>query len=92
MKKTICMIILLLFAFLLLSGCNQSNEARVTHAKIRYFDGSCDTLEIEKWFASASGTVTLHTDTGRKIVIGANNVIIIEESKDQYENREEDWP
>ena len=83
MKKLI--VLLALFAVLaVLTGCDGSDGKRITTAKIRYFDGSMDTLEVDRWFASASGTVTLHTMEGRKVVIGANNVILIEETEEQY--------
>ena len=86
MKKLL--VLLALFAVLaLLTGCDGiSDDKRITTAKIRYFDGSMDTLEVDRWFASASGTVTLHTMEGRKVVIGANNVILIEETEEQYEH------
>lgn len=84
MKKG--MLFLLLFAIIfLLAGCNGGTSGRrITTAKIRYFDGSMDTLEVDKWYTSSSGTITLHTEEGRTVVIGANNVILIEESEEQY--------
>lgn len=91
MKKTLVLLLLFTMIFLL-AGCNgQSNEksARITTAKIRYFDGSCDTLEVESWFTSKSGAITITTTEGRKVVIGVNNIILIEETIDQYEGR--DW-
>lgn len=72
------------------TGCSGSNNTgngkRVTHARIRYFDGSMDVLEVNGWSASKSGMVTIHTTDGRRVVIGANNVILIEETKEQYEH------
>ena len=84
MKKLL--VLLALFAVLaVLTGCDGiSNDKRITTAKIRYFDGSMDTLEIDRWRASASGTITLYTAEGRTVVIGANNVILIEETEEQY--------
>ncbi len=85
MKKLLVLLVLAI-ALALLTSCSDTNTEGncITTAKIRYFDGSMDTLEVDRWFASASGTVTLHTMEGRKVVIGANNVIIIEESEEQY--------
>lgn len=87
--KKVTLLLVLLITILLLAGCSNGNEPdrrMITTAKIRYLDGSCDTLILERWYASQSGTVTLFTDEGRKVVIGANNVIIIEETEAQYEN------
>lgn len=84
MKKLL--VLLALFAVLaVLTGCDGvSDDKRIITAKIRYFDGSMDTLEIDRWRASSSGTITLYTAEGRTVVIGANNVILIEESEEQY--------
>ena len=86
--KKLLILLTLLVCLVIITGCSTltatTADKRITTAKIRYFDGSMDTLEVDRWFASASGTVTLHTMEGRKVVIGANNVIIIEESEEQY--------
>ena len=85
--KKLLMLLLLFTMIFLLAGCNgQSNEesGRITTAKVRYFDGSCDTLEVESWYASRTGTVTIYTTEGREVVIGANNIILIEETEEQY--------
>lgn len=84
MKKLI--ILLALFAVLaLLTGCDGvSDDKRITTAKIRYFDGSMDTLEIDHWRSTSPGYFVLYTAEGRTVVIGANNVILIEESEEQY--------
>ena len=85
MKKCFAVIAVLIAVLILCTGCQfGSDEKRVIHAKIRYFDGTMDTLEVDRWFTSASGTVTIHTTEGRKVVIGANNIILIEETEDQY--------
>lgn len=86
MKKHITIAIILVVILMICIGCSStsSDEKLVTHAKIRYFDGTMDTLEVDRWFASASGTVTVHTTEGRKVVIGANNIILIEETEEQY--------
>ena len=83
--KRLLVLLALMAVLALLTGCDGvTADKRIITAKIRYFDGSMDTLEVDRWFASASGTVTLHTMEGRKVVIGANNVILIEESEEQY--------
>lgn len=89
MKKFVAVLLILIAVMMILSGCSpvlDNNELRVVHAKIRYFDGSMDTLEVDRWFASQSGTVTIFTAEGRKVVIGANNIILIEETEEQYEH------
>lgn len=86
MKKLLVFLALTAVLILLTSCSGTTADKRITTAKIRYFDGSMDTLEVDRWFASASGTVTLHTMEGRKVVIGANNVILIEETEEQYEH------
>lgn len=83
MKKCFAVIAVLIAILILCTGCH-SDKTRVTHARIRYFDGSMDTLEVDSWYSSKSGTVTIYTEEGRKVVIGANNVILIEETEEQY--------
>lgn len=51
-------------------------------AKVRYFDGSLDTLEISG-YSTVGSCVRLRTIDGRQTILGANNVIIIEEVEDQ---------
>lgn len=89
-KRLIAMLLIFAVILVVCTGCsspdNANNEKRVTHARIRYFDGSMDVLEVDRWFSSNSGTVTIYTTEGRKVVIGANNVILIEETKEQYEH------
>lgn len=50
-------------------------------AKIRYFDGSLDTIRITDW-RIRNGAVVFTTERGWKNVIGVNNVIIIEGDED----------
>lgn len=50
-------------------------------AKIRYFDGSLDTIRINDW-QIRDGAVVFTTERGWKNVIGVNNVIIIEGDED----------
>ena len=83
--KKLLVFLALTAVLILLTGCSGTTaDKRITTAKIRYFDGSMDTLEIDRWRSSASGTITLYTAEGRTVVIGANNVILIEESEEQY--------
>ena len=51
-------------------------------AKVRYFDGSLDTLEITG-YSTVGSCVRLRTLDGRQTILGANNVIIIEEVEEQ---------
>lgn len=50
-------------------------------AKIRYFDGSLDTIRITDW-QIRDGAVVFTTERGWKNAIGVNNVIIIEGDED----------
>ena len=50
-------------------------------AKIRYFDGSMDTIRITG-YSPVGGSIWLKADDGHIAVIGANNVIIVED--DEY--------
>ncbi len=84
MKKLLILLALIAVLTLLTACSGTTADKRITTAKIRYFDGSMDTLEIDRWRASSSGTITLYTAEGRTVVIGANNVILIEESEEQY--------
>ena len=49
-------------------------------AKIRYFDGSMDTIRITG-YSPAGGCIWLKADDGHIAVIGANNVIIVEDEE-----------
>lgn len=51
-------------------------------AKVRYFDGSLDTLEITG-YTTAGSCIQLRTIDGRRTIMGANNVIIIEEEEEK---------
>lgn len=89
-KRLIAMLLIFVVILAVCTGCsspdNTDNEKRVTHARIRYFDGSMDVLEVNNWYTSKSSMVIIYTTDGRKVVIGANNVILIEETKEQYEH------
>ena len=50
-------------------------------AKVRYFDGSMDTIRITG-YSPVGGSIWLKAEDGHIAVIGANNVIIVED--DEY--------
>ncbi len=50
-------------------------------AKIRYFDGSMDTIRITGYSTVGGGSIWLKADDGHIAVIGANNVMIIEDEE-----------
>ena len=50
-------------------------------AKIRYFDGSMDTIRITG-YSPVGGSLWMKAEDGHIAVIGANNVIIVED--DEY--------
>lgn len=87
MKKFIAFMLLLIIFLILCTGCSntgtESGMKKVITAKVRYFDGSMDTLEVERFYYSASG-VTLILKNGTEMTLGINNVIIIKESEEQY--------
>ena len=47
-------------------------------AKIRYFDGSMDTIWITG-YSPVGGSIWLKTEDGHIALIGANNVMIVED-------------
>lgn len=87
-KKFVWILAVLAVLLMVLSGCSQQTEGRITSAKVRFFDGSMDTIEIDR-FSIADGFARLTAKDGRHWVIGVNNVIIVNESEDQYHCREE---
>ena len=56
-------------------------ETKINTAKIRYFDGSTDTLQITRYSISDE-TVTVWTRDGGVCITGANNIILV--SDDDY--------
>lgn len=71
-------VILLVYLVILVAGFYFGTKPNgPAMAKIRYFDGSLDTLEIEKYWLY-NGTVYMTTDRGWNVTAGMNNVIIIE--------------
>lgn len=95
MKKWAIIVALILLA-VVLTGCTvrvQETSAgnagtktgRVLSAKIRYFDGSCDTFVatyVSVEINSPYATVT--SEDGRIFRVGWNNLIIIDESEEQF--------
>lgn len=75
MKKMLIVIALILI-MVLLSGC--STQERETFAMIRYFDGSSEMLMLDH-YRVVNGTFYLYTVDGNKIIVGANNAMIVEE-------------
>jgi hypothetical protein len=59
-------------------------EKRIVSAKIRYLDGSIDTVVVDRYSFAYTGVGVLYTEDGRKLIVGVNNVILIEESEAQY--------
>ncbi len=49
-------------------------------AKIRYFDGSVDTIRITG-YSSVGGSMWLKAEDGHFTIVGANNVIIVEDEE-----------
>lgn len=56
-------------------------EKQINTAKIRYFDGSTDTLQITRYSISDE-TVTVWTRDGQVCISSANNIILV--SDDDY--------
>lgn len=92
MKNKEGLVIILLFALvfavatIVMINTSYKTEDKVITAQIRYFDGSQDTILLKKYWTSTDGVITLFTDQDRKILISPNNVIIIEETEEQYYN------
>ena len=87
MKKVISAVLVLTILFIFCAGCSKPDtdgERLVRTAKVRYFDGSMETLEIEKFDVSASGLVHLYLKDGAEMYFGLNNVIIVKETEEQY--------
>ena len=82
MKKVLLVILLVAFTALLCLVPFIYNAApRHLIAKIRYFDGSMDTIRITG-YSPVGGSIWLKAKDGHITVIGANNVIIVED--DEY--------
>ena len=49
-------------------------------AKVRYFDGSMDTIRITG-YSPVGGSIWLKAEDGHFTIVGANNVIIVEDEE-----------
>ena len=84
MKKILLVILLVaVTATLCLLPVLLNPAPRHLVAKIRYFDGSMDTIRITG-YSPVGGSIWLKAEDGHIAVIGANNVIIVED--DEYWN------
>lgn len=81
MKKFIAFMLLLIIFLVLCTGC--SNTGKVTTAKVRYFDGSMDTLDVDHYWVGGN-VIQLFLKNGAEMTLGVNNVIVIKESEEQY--------
>ena len=79
-RTVIALILLLVITMLVLAGCSVTERSadRVVYAKVRYFDGENEMMEL-KSFTFYSCMVKLTTTYGDVIYVGPNNVRIIEE-------------
>ena len=73
--------VLLAAALLMLTGCSSggTETKRTLNAKVRYFDGTGEMIELKSYSLSRTGMVRLDTAAGDTIFIGPNNVIILDE-------------
>lgn len=78
MKKWLIAVVLVAM-LVLLSACGfKPGKGRTLNAKVRYFDGSSEMIELKSFFPK-EGYAILETIYGDEIRVGWNNVIIIEE-------------
>ena len=81
MKKILVVILLVaVTAALCLLPVLLNPAPRNLIAKIRYFDGSMDTIRITG-YSPVGGSIWLKTEDGHISLIGANNVIIFEDDE-----------
>ena len=81
MKKVLVVILLVaVMATICLLPVLLNPVPRNLIAKIRYFDGSMDTNRITG-YSPVCGSVWLKAEDGHIAVIGANNVIIVEDEE-----------
>lgn len=87
MKKVISAILVIIILLVICAGCSKpaTDSGRfVWTAKVRYFDGAMETLEIERFDVSASGLIHLYLKDGAEMYFGVNNMIIVKETEEQY--------
>lgn len=81
--KVLALLAVLVAAMVLLAGCGTGGvkePEKTINAKIRYFDGECEMIELKNYAINGTGSFArLTTAAGDLIYVGANNVIIIEE-------------
>ena len=84
MRKVLIAVVLIAVA-VLLTACSSSNEAkkRVLNAKVRYFDGTAEMIELKSFSICRGGVIRLDTAYGDVMYIGANNVMIIQEDAER---------
>ena len=80
--KKVLLVLVLAVILMLAVGCSsyQGQAKEPLIAKIRYFDGSMDTLYITEW-RSNGAAITFTSIDGVTTTTGANNVIIIKGDK-----------
>jgi hypothetical protein len=80
--KKVLMVLVLAVILLVAVGCSsyQGKAKEPLIAKVRYFDGSLDTLEITEW-RTVGAAITFRSIDGVTTTTGANNVIIIKGDK-----------
>ena len=79
MKKVLLVILLVaVTAAICLLPVLLNPASRNLIAKIRYFDGSMDTIRITG-YSPVGGSMWLKAEDGHIAVVGANNVIIVED-------------
>lgn len=83
MKKwrLLLLVAALVVTLLVLAGCSSggTETKRTLNAKVRYFDGTSEMIELQSYYCLRSGMVKLFTASGDTIYIGPNNVIILDE-------------
>lgn len=87
MKKVISAILVLIILLVICAGCSKpatDGERIITTAKVRYLDGSTETLEITHFSASQSGLIRIVLTDGSEMYFGVNNVIIVKETEEKY--------
>ena len=72
-------LVILLLAVLIFISIPAKNQGNLI-AKVRYFDGSMDTIRIT-CYSPVGGSLWLKVDDGHIAVIGANNVMIIQDEQ-----------
>ena len=76
--KKVLLVLVLAVILMLAVGCSsyQGQAKEPLIAKIRYFDGSLDTIYITEW-RTVGAAITFTSIDGVTTTTGANNVIII---------------